>query len=147
MNRLHVPGATIIGAMLAVIAFKLMINTPLTLPKHWSFAIQIIVGAAVGMQFSPDMLQQIRHYAIPMLSSALLLILFGGLLAFVFSKFLGIDPDTAFLSTSPGAMTAMAGMATSIDVNLFLVLTFHIVRVILVILLAPTIMRLCHILL
>ena len=39
-------------------------------------------------------------------------------------------------------MTAMTGMAGGLNVNIFLVLTFHITRVILVIILAPAFMRL-----
>lgn len=140
-SRLNLPGSIIIGAMLGVILLKLCLAAPLALPKQWSFFIQIVVGATVGSSFSPDMLKQLGHYAVPILISALLLILLGSVMAVVFTKFWGIDPGTAFISTSPGAMTAMTGMAGGLNVDIFLVLTFHMTRVILVILLAPAIMR------
>jgi membrane AbrB-like protein len=131
-SRLNIPGSVIIGAMLGVIVLKLCLALPLALPRQWSLFIQIVVGATVGS----------RHYAVPILTSALLLIILGSVMAIVFTKFWGIDPGTAFISTSPGAMTAMTGMAGGLNVDIFLVLTFHITRVILVILLAPAIMRL-----
>ncbi|WP_257721331.1 AbrB family transcriptional regulator [Pseudodesulfovibrio indicus] len=141
-SRLNIPGSVIIGAMLGVIVLKLCLALPLALPRQWSLFIQIVVGATVGSSFSVDMLGQLRHYAVPILTSALLLIILGSVMAIVFTKFWGIDPGTAFISTSPGAMTAMTGMAGGLNVDIFLVLTFHITRVILVILLAPAIMRL-----
>lgn len=140
-SRLNMPGSVIIGAMLGVIVLKLCMAAPPLLPRQWSLFIQIVVGATVGSSFSMDMLGQLRHYAVPILLSALLLILLGSVLAVIFSKFWGIDPGTAFISTSPGAMTAMTGMAGGLNVNIFLVLTFHMTRVILVIILAPAIMR------
>ena len=144
-NRLNIPGSVIIGAMLGVIALKLALAMPLVLPKQWNLFIQIIVGATVGSRFSPDMLHQLKHYALPILTSALLLIIVGGVMAIIFTKFWGIDPGTAFISTSPGAMTAMTGMAGGLNVDIFLVLTFHITRVILVLLLAPIMMRIARI--
>ena len=146
-NRLNIPGGVIIGAMLAVIALKMLGPLNLSLPKNWSFFIQIVVGATVGIRFSPAILEQMKHFAVPMLTSALLLILVGSVLAFIFTKYWGIDPGTAFISTSPGAMTAMTGMAGGLNVDILLVLTFHITRVILVILLAPAVMRLSRALL
>ncbi len=140
-KNLNIPGSVIIGAMLGVIVLKLFMAASPVLPKQWSFFIQIVVGATVGSRFSIDMLQQLKHYAVPILISALLLILMGSVMAVILTKFWGIDPGTAFISTSPGAMTAMTGMAGGLNVDLFLVLTFHITRVILVILLAPAIMR------
>ncbi|MGE4422109.1 MAG: AbrB family transcriptional regulator [Pseudodesulfovibrio sp.] len=147
VGRLNIPGGVIIGSMLAVIALKTLSSLNLELPGNWPFLIEVAVGATVGMSFSPAILPELKHYLVPILTSALLLILLGGFLAVVFSKFWGIDLTTAFISTSPGAMTAMTGMAGGLKVDIFLVLTFHVIRVVLVILLAPALMRLCRALL
>ena len=143
-KQLNIPGGIIIGAMLGVIILKLLITAPLNMPKHWSFFLQVIVGATVGCRFSLSMLEQLKHYALPMLISAITLILIGGLLATIMSKYWGMDLTTAYISTSPGAMTAMTGMAGGMQVDLFLVLAFHIIRVVLVLLLAPLIIKICQ---
>lgn len=147
VSRFNIPGGTIIGAMLSVIIVKLILGEPMALPKQWPFVLEVIVGAAVGVSFSPNMLHQLKFFAIPILSSALLLILLGSCMAILFSKYWGMDLTTAFISTSPGAMTAMTGMAGGLNIDLFLVLTFHITRIILVVLLAPVLLKLCRTLL
>lgn len=145
--RLRLPGGVIIGAMLSVLLLKYLIATPISMPKNWSFLLQVVVGATVASRFKPEMVEQLQAMALPMLTSAIVLILCGGVLAFLFARFWGVDPVTAYISTSPGAMTALTGMAGGMQVDAFMVLTFHIIRVLLVLLLSPLIIRVCHMLL
>ena len=52
-SKLKLPGATLMGAMVAVIIFKAFASGDYQAPKSISFLIQIIVGMMVGPQLQP----------------------------------------------------------------------------------------------
>jgi membrane AbrB-like protein len=136
-SKLKLPGATLMGAMLAVIIFKAFASGDYQVPRSVSFLIQIIVGMMVGISYSPEMGRQLVGLAVPILASTMVLVLAGLALAVLFAKLGFMNIPTAYLSTSPGGMSALIAMALESDANPTVVVAFHFFRVVLILLSAP----------
>ena len=71
----------------------------------------------------------------------MVLVATGALLAVIFTKLGILDMGTAYLGTSPGAMSALVVLALDNPGQPMLVVCFHFFRVIFVILTAPLIFK------
>ncbi len=70
-----------------------------------------------------------------------LLIAFSAGVGFLLTQTLGIDPLTAYLATSPGAMESVAIIAASSQVDVPFVITLQMVRFLTIIAIGPPIAR------
>ncbi|MGE4297817.1 MAG: AbrB family transcriptional regulator [Desulfovibrionaceae bacterium] len=141
MTRFKMPGGVLIGAMVAVVALKYLRGAPMPLPTGSKLILEILVGASVGVMFENEMIPVLKTVMGPVFISAFAVIAVGLIVAVFMIKMGLLDPGTAYISTSPGAMTAMLGMATSLEVNVPIVLVFHFVRIMLIIATAPLILK------
>jgi membrane AbrB-like protein len=83
-----------------------------------------------------------KKIAIPVIISCVVLVGTGVILAVVFTRLGLLDIGTAYLGTSPGAMSALIVLALESEAQPMLVVCFHFIRVVFVILTAPLIFRL-----
>jgi membrane AbrB-like protein len=139
--KLKIPAGTLIGAMLAIILFKLFTKLHWETPKNFSFVLQVFLGIMVGASFQPELMQVMKKIALPVMISCVVLVAVGALLAIIFAKLGLLDIGTAYLGTSPGAMSALVALAFDSPAQPMLVVCFHFFRVIFVILTAPLIFR------
>lgn len=134
---LRVPAGAIIGAMLAVTVFNLSNSVmAATLPRPAQFAAFAAIGWLIGQGITKTVLHALASSAILVAVSVSVLVIFGGFLAIVLVR-LGVDPATAFLATSPGGLSQMSALSVAVGADSSLVTTMHIVRVVVVILVAP----------
>jgi hypothetical protein len=140
-QKLKIPAGALIGALLAVIAVKLILKSEWALPKNVVFLLQVAVGVMVGATFHPSLLPTFYKIIIPVIASCFILVASGLLTAFVFTKLGIMDIGTGYLGTSPGAMTVLLVLALENNVNATVVTCFHLFRVIFVILTAPIILK------
>lgn len=143
-SRLKVTGGTLIGAMVAVILFKMLAQKDLEIPKSYTFIVQILIGIMVGISYSPDMNKLFAKIAIPVIISTLVLVAAGLGICFVLIKTGLLDVSTSYLSTSPGAMVAMISLAAESKANSPVVLAFHFFRIVFIILTAPLVFYCIH---
>jgi uncharacterized protein len=141
-QKMKLPGGVIIGAMLAIIILKLLIRANWSLPGQYSFMLQVLLGIMVGASFEPEMLGIIKTVFIPVIASTLVLVLTGLLISVVFAKLNLLDMGTAYLGTSPGAMSALLVLAVESGKNPTIVMCFHFFRVVFIILTLPIIYKL-----
>ena len=140
--RLKIPGGALIGAMLAIICFKLFVKVHWQIPKNFTFVIQVFIGIGVGASFQPELLQAMKKIAIPVMISCVVLVGAGVVLAIVFTRLGLVDIGTAYLGTSPGAMSILTVLALESKAQPMLVVCFHFIRVVFVVLTAPLIFKL-----
>ena len=140
-QKFKIPAGTMIGAMIAVIAFKLLLKSDWAMPKQVNFFIQVILGLMVGASFQTSLLPVFQKLLIPVILSCIVLVGTGVITSIIFTKTGLLDIKTSYLGTSPGAMSALIIMAVDNQVNTALVTCFHIFRVIFVILTAPLILK------
>jgi len=139
--KLRIPAGTLVGAMLAIVLFKLFTKLHLAIPANFTFILQVFLGIAVGASFQPAMIQVMKKIALPVVISCVVLVVTGALLAVIFTRLGILDMGTAYLGTSPGAMSALIALALDSPAQPMLVVCFHLIRVIFVILTAPLIFR------
>jgi membrane AbrB-like protein len=140
--KLKIPAGALIGAMLTIIFFKMFMKVHWEIPKSFTFILQVFLGIMVGASFQPELVQTMKKIAIPVIISCVVLVGTGVILAVVFTRFGLVDIGTAYLGTSPGAMSALIVLALESEAQPMLVVCFHFIRVVFVILTAPLIFKL-----
>ncbi|MGD9181921.1 MAG: AbrB family transcriptional regulator [Desulfobacterales bacterium] len=140
--KLKIPAGVLIGAMLTIICFKLFVKVHWEIPKNFTFVLQVFLGIMVGASFQPELLQAMKKIAIPVMISCIVLVGTGVVLAIVFSRLGLVDIGSAYLGTSPGAMSILTVLALESQAQPTLVVCFHFIRVVFVILTAPLIFKL-----
>lgn len=139
--KVKLPGGIIVGAMVSVIICKLFMQAQWEMPDSVSFIIQVLVGVLVASTFHPAMLKILKLIAIPVILSSLVLICAGGFLAILISRLHLLDPATAYIATSPGAMTAMVPLSMEGGGNSLVVTCFHFFRLLFILLTAPWVLK------
>lgn len=140
--RLKIPAGSMIAAMLTIIVFKIITRIHWEMPKGFGLTLQIILGVVVGASFQPSMLPVLKKVFFPVFSSSIALIGVGFLMAVVFTRMGILDASTAYLGTSPGAMSPLVILAFESGASATIVVCFHFIRVLLVILSAPLFLKL-----
>ncbi|MBC7359733.1 MAG: AbrB family transcriptional regulator [Desulfacinum sp.] len=139
--KLKIPAGVMIGAMLAVIAFKVATRVDWTLPRGFPFVLQVMLGITIGASFQMEMVRALTKVAVPVVVSTLVLVTVGMILAFIFAKSGIIDSGTAYLGTSPGAMSPLIVLALESGKDATVITCFHFFRVVFIILTMPIIYR------
>lgn len=140
-QRLRLPGAALllpIGAGMVLMQTGWM---QIYLPP-WLLALTYaVIGWAIGLRFTPATLGHAMRAFPRVLAAILVLIAVCGGAAAALVQWAGVDPLTAYLATSPGGMDSIAIIAASTRVDVALVMTMHMARFLLVLLLGPSLAR------
>ena len=130
----------IVGAMAASAAVSLAVDG-VEIPETVRSGLFVGVGMMIGMGVTRDMLASLRHFLIPSLLSAVLLILAGGGSALLL-RWLGLAPAGDLLATSPGALSVLSAAAIEHEADAPTVALFHVTRIVLILLALPLLTRL-----
>jgi membrane AbrB-like protein len=113
----------------------------ITLPP-WLLAVcYTLVGWSIGLRFTRDIVHYAAKQLPAMLASIFTLIALCGGLAFGLHEAAGTDALTAYLATSPGGADAVAIIAASSPVDVPFVMAMQVGRLLLVILIGPSLAR------
>jgi membrane AbrB-like protein len=142
-ERLRVPAGSLLGAAVVVAAVNLMgdIDVP-ALPSSIRFVAFAVLGWMVGQSIDRDSLSELQSSLVVVAVSVGVLVVVGGLLALVLTRWGGVDQGTAYLATSPGALSQMVALSEEARADTLLVVTVHTARLVAVILVSPVITRL-----
>ncbi len=140
-TKLKIPAGALIGSLLAVICFKLISRVDWNVPRTFTFVLQVFLGIMVGASFQPGMLKVMGRVFFPVITSTLLLVGTGLLLSMVFTRMGLLDMGTAYLATSPGAMSALLVVALDSGRDAAVITCFHFFRVVFIILTMPLIYK------
>ncbi|MDH6234894.1 membrane AbrB-like protein [Mesorhizobium soli] len=140
---LRLPSPFFLGSMILGVALHLGGLVTFQLPQ-WLLAISYaLVGWTVGLNFTRSILIHATRALPQIVMSILALMVFCGGLAWVLSHYLGIDPLTAYLATSPGGMDSVAIIAAaSSNVNLSFIMALQTARFLFVLIFGPSVARL-----
>ena len=136
-RALRLPAAQIVGPMLLSAGIHLAGITEGKPPGALVAAAQVVVGTALGCRFAGVRLREIgRGAAVSLGGTALMLIL-----AVVFSGALhaatGLGLAGLILAFAPGGLAEMSLIALALGVDVAFVSTHHVVRIVLIVTLAP----------
>jgi hypothetical protein len=140
--KLRVPG----GALLLPMAISVVVAATgivsLALPTPVLVLGYAVVGWAIGMRFTPDVLRHAARAVPRVLGSILALIAICGGFGAVLVVVAGVDPLTAYLATSPGGADSVSIIAASTKVDMPFVLAMQVARFVLVVIVGPAQARL-----
>jgi len=142
--KLKIPAGGIIFSLVAVAGVKLLSRMETgPIPGLLNLIPQAVLGLFLGTQFSNRVLEEISKMWGYIFISVLVLFVTGILIAVVYAKMNLMNPPTAYLSTSPGALTGIVFMSLDLkEVNAPLVAIFHLIRMSSLVLTGPIILKL-----
>ncbi|TBW38688.1 AbrB family transcriptional regulator [Siculibacillus lacustris] len=111
------------------------------LPPSLLILAYAMLGWTIGLGFTRAALGHAWHALPWIVASIVVLMVFCGGLSVVLVHFLGIDPLTAYLATSPGGLDTVAIIAASTPVDVGFVMAMQAVRFFVLILIGPSLSR------
>lgn len=143
-NLLRLPAAPVFGPMLVSGGFHIAGWITIAPPTVLIVLAQMVIGTIIGTRFAGTTFAQVRHdIGLAVLGSGLMVIIsvvFAGLIAWVAQMSL----SQAFLAYAPGGLTEMSLLTLAMDQDVAYVSTVHIIRITLVIAIAPVVFRLAR---
>ena len=141
-KRVGLFGASILGPMIATAALSLAGYITLRPPAEAIWVAQVFIGLAVGVRYTGLNLGELRRdvAAGAVLTLGLAILTLG----FAEAVYLtGLAPQLeAFMAFAPGGQAEMAVLALLAGADLAFIVSHHVLRIVLVILLAPIVARL-----
>lgn len=108
----------------------------------WLLAIaNVALGWYVGLGFDRSILRYVFKAIPQLLLSTFLLIAMCAFSSWVLTKFIGLDPLTAFLATSPGGLDSVVVIALGSKVDFSFIVAVQTMRLFMVILVGPIIAK------
>nr|WP_246085042.1 AbrB family transcriptional regulator [Rhizobium glycinendophyticum] len=137
--RLKIPAGTMLLPLAVTTVLHVAGVISLHLPQ-WLLALAYgVIGWRIGLTFTRRILRHAASALPQVVGSILVLMAFCGGLAFLLWRFMGIDPLTAYLATSPGGLDSIAIIAASTPVDMSFVMALQTMRLILIIIAGPKI--------
>lgn len=142
-ERIHLFGASILGPLILTAALSLAGIITQRPPAEIIWAAQFFIGIAVGVKYSGITGRELKRDVTAGLAyTALLALISLGFVALVFETGLAPSLVDAFLAYLPGGQGEMVVIAIIAGADLAYVVSHHLLRIILVIVLAPLVARL-----
>jgi len=141
-SRLRVPAGAMLLPMLLAAALSAGGLLRITLPAWLLWTTYACLGWYIGMRFTRS---TVRHAlrAIPqLLLATFLLMALCGLAAWMLTAWLGVDPLSAYLATSPGGLDSVVVIAAGSGCDVPFVMAQQTLRLFAVVLIGPLVARL-----
>jgi membrane AbrB-like protein len=135
LTLLHVPLAWMIGAMVATAA--LAWHRPIAVPGWARPAGLVFLGLGLGATFSGPVLAAVTGALPVLLAAGVIAIGTGFLVARLFTRLAGTDPQTGFFCAVPGGVIVMAMLAQEAKASVATVTLAQTMRVLVVVLSFP----------
>jgi membrane AbrB-like protein len=133
-------GALLVPMLVGVILSGSRVVT-ITLPPWLLAGCYALVGWSIGLRFTRPIMLHAARLLPRIVASILVLIALCGCLAYVLHVVTGTDALTAYLATSPGGADSVAIIAASSKVDLPFVMSMQIARMLLLIMIGPSLAR------
>lgn len=137
-ERLGIPAGSLLGAVAGVGAVNLFASfDAVALPSSARFLAFAALGWAIGEGVDREALRALASSVGVIAITVVVLVAVGAITAWALTAFGMTDANTAYLTTSPGALSQMAELSADTGADSLLVTTTHTVRVVTVVLVAP----------
>lgn len=141
--KLKIPAGAMIGSLLAVAIFNISFGALSKIPNGVIVGVQIVLGSALGMSFTKGTVGGLKEAWLPALIIAATYLFTSFVVAVLVSKVTGWDLLTSMFSAVPGGLSDVVAAASTIDgVKTIDVMVMHSVRLAMVLLSIPVIVKL-----
>lgn len=130
---LHIPVAAFLGPMLLIIVLSFTSLPQVHMPVNLLHVAQIFIGCHIGLSLRKKDVAFSKRILLTGIGSALSLISFTFLTAWIFQYFLPTHAfQTAFLSLAPGGLDQMSLIALGVGGDVAVVTVFQLFRILLI---------------
>ena len=138
---IRLPGAMIVGPMIVSAIVYLAGGVEGAPPQPLVALAQVVIGAGIGARFvGVDVRDLARPLALGF-ASGLLMMGAAIAIAVTLGPTLGLSSHALILALAPGGVAEMSLIALALDVDTAFIATMHIVRIVLIVALAPFVFR------
>lgn len=134
---LRIPSGALLFPMIVVMVLHINGWLHVELPEWFLGLTYAMIGWSIGLKFTPSVLHHAAHALPKILLSIFVLIGFCAGISVFLVHFMGVDPLTAYLATSPGGLDSVAIIAASTHVDLPFILVMQSARFFMVLLIGP----------
>lgn len=140
---LRVPAPSLLGPMVLAAALTAAgIEVVPSVPVLLTSAAFAVVGAEVGLRFTPETLRTLRRILPAGLFLIVSLIVLCGGLGVLLSVMTGLTPLDGYLATTPGGIFVVLAVAAGADANSTVVVAVQVLRMLVMLLAGPALARL-----
>lgn len=140
-HRFSLPAAPIFGPMILSGIAHIAGWVTVAPPTPFVIAAQITMGTIIGTRFAGATFTEVRRDLALASIATLAMLLVAAVFAEVIAVASGIPLSQAFLAYSPGGLTEMSLLALALDQDVTYVSVMHIIRITLVIAIAPYVFK------
>lgn len=139
--RARVSLAWLLGPMLVGILFAVTGSPLSTVPAPLGAAGQVLIACALGARFRRSFLLACRRLALAALATSLILLAVSVAFGVGVARLAHLSAPAVVLGTAPGGLPEASITAKILDLGVPLVAAFHLVRLVLIVLLAAPLFR------
>lgn len=140
-ERLRVPAGLLVGPMMLSAALHLAGITASQPPTLIVNLAQLFIGTTVGCRFTGATKREVGHALTIGAGLATLMLVLTTLFAFAVNAVTGTPFAVAMLAFSPGGLAEMALVGLALGVDVAFIATHHVARILLVVMLAPAVIK------
>ncbi len=141
-HAVRIPAAALVGPMLISAVVHLAGLSEVAPPGEIVAAAQVVVGSTIGCRFAGTTVAAIRRIAAWAFGATVLLLTTTLAFAWAVDRVTGIGVSALTLAYAPGGLAEMSLVALALGIEAAFVATHHIVRIFLIVVLAPLAFRL-----
>lgn len=131
-HRCHLPGGTIIGALVAVAVLHVTVPDLSSLGPGFRTAAQIGIGGSIGVTLTRSPLRAVGTVLLPVLLVIAVLLATSLGLAFAVAASTDLPLVTSLFALAPGGASDMAAAALQLDADVGAIAAIHVVRQVIV---------------
>lgn len=139
---LRLPAPDLVGPIAASAAVHLAGLAAAAPPAELVAAAQVVVGASIGARFAGMPVRQVGRIMRIGAGSGLLMLAVAAVVGTLCAPLVGGDAAALVLALAPGGLAEMALTALSLGIDTAFVSTMHILRIALILVMAPLVFRL-----
>lgn len=138
--KLNIPAGAMIGSMISVGIYNIFTSSGY-IPPNFKLLAQVIIGCAVGLNFTMDSILGLKKIIIPSIILVIGLTTLSILLGYIIHKFTGLDLQTALFSSAPGGLADMTIMSEAFGAQTHIVALLHLIRLTTVLTVLPVVIK------
>jgi membrane AbrB-like protein len=125
---LDLPAGWLMGGALAV-TLAAMFGAPVAMPDRLRDVVFVLIGMSMGASVAPDSLTLIASWPISIAALALELVIIVAATGWMLTKLFRLDPGTAYLSSFPGHLSFVLGIAATGVGNSRQIVIIQVIRI------------------
>lgn len=135
-SALGLPAGWLMGGALAV-TVAAMLGAPVTMPDRFRDVTFVLIGMSMGASVAPDSLTLLASWPISLAALALELVVIVAATGFMLTRVFGLDKGTAYLSSFPGHLSFVMGIAATGVGNARQIVIIQVIRILMLTIAVP----------